>query len=269
VKSGTIKAAFLVPANLLALATASLASVFTGDPIPALVALGVEGLYLGALSSIPGFRRANQARARADEEAQGQRAELDALVAELAPSQQDHYRSLVALREKILANYRRLPGGGIVAASSASRLDSLLTSFLRLLSTLNQYRTYLNHADRTQVEVELASLEQELAAEPEGRLREVKAKRVDILRRRQQRFAQANESREVVSHQLAGIEDMLRLTHEQSIAIRDPELVNRQLDVLSAEVEATDETVRELERFMEFTDEVRSPVSHAARGSER
>jgi hypothetical protein len=76
------------------------------------------------------------------------------------------------------------------------------------------------------------------------------------------RFEQAGESREVVSHQLAGIEDLMRLTHEQSIAIRDPESVNRQLDVLSAETEATDETVRQMERFLDFTEETSAPLPH-------
>ena len=75
------------------------------------------------------------------------------------------------------------------------------------------------------------------------------------MKKRVHRFVQAEESREVVSHQLASIEDVLRLTHEQSIAIRDPEAVERQLEALTTEVEATEETVREMERFMEFSEE--------------
>ena len=86
----------------------------------------------------------------------------------------------------------------------------------------------------------------------------MKGRRVDILEKRRARFQQAEESREVVSHQLAGIEDLLRLTHEQSIAIRDPASVNRQLDALAAEAEASDETVQQMERFMEFSEEMGS-----------
>ena len=69
----------------------------------------------------------------------------------------------------------------------------------------------------------------------------------------------------MVSHQLASIEDLLRLTHEQSIAIRDPEHVTRQLDALSVEVQATEETVREMEHFMDFADETAAPLPHRAR----
>jgi hypothetical protein len=258
-KSGSyMKAAFLMPANLFALAAAGVASALVGDPIPIMVALGAEGLYLGLLSSAPAFRRAVKANLSAHdlEEAGGKEAE--ALLEDLAASQREHYFLLRDLRDKILANYRKLPGGRVVVASSEARVDALLTAFLRLISTLNGYRKYLNTSDRKALEGELSDLEKDTAAEQNPRLKEVKGKRVEILQKRVQRFVQAEESREVVSHQLAGIEDLLRLTHEQSIAIRDPESIGRQLEALTAEVQETEETVREMEKFMEFTEELGS-----------
>lgn len=258
-----IKAAFLLPANLVGLFTAGASALMTGEPLPALVALGVEGLYLGIVPSMRRFQRA--VRARGGEEAESARKEVDALLAELAPSQREHYQALVGLKEKILENYRRLPAGKVLATDSEPRLNALLTSFLRLVAALNHHRTYLNSTDREQLEKELRELEAEVAQEANPRLKDVKEKRLEILRKRLGRFQQAGESREVVSHQLAGIEDLMRLTHEQSITIRDPETVNRQLDVVSAEVQATDETVREMERFMDFQDEIGKPLPHGTR----
>jgi hypothetical protein len=52
---------------------------------------------------------------------------------------------------------------------------------------------------------------------------------------------------------------------EQSITIRDPDTVNRQLEAVSAEVQATDETVREMERFMDFQEEIGKPLPHGTR----
>lgn len=259
-----IKAAFLLPANLVGLLTAGASSLMTGEPLPALVALGVEGLYLGIVPSMKRFQRAVRARSGADE-GDPARKEVDTLLSELAPSQREHYQALVGLKEKILENYRRLPGGKVLATDSEPRLDALLTSFLRLVAALNHHRTYLNSTDREQLEKELRELEAEVAQEANPRLKDVKEKRLEILRKRVGRFQQAGESREVVSHQLAGIEDLMRLTHEQSITIRDPETVNRQLDVVSAEVQATDETVREMERFMDFQDEISKPLPHGTR----
>src|SRR5947208_2320254 len=83
-----------------------------------------------------------------------------------------------------------------------------------------------------------------------AKAREVRQKRAEILRKRLTRYDQAAEHRELMSHQLASIEDMLRLLHEQSIGMRDPEVVSRQLETISAEVETTEETVKELTAFL-------------------
>lgn len=254
-----LKAALLMPANLFALAAGGVASLIIGDWVPLAAAGGASAAYLAFLSTMPSFRRA--VRANSEAQTSGEVAspeEVEGLLAELAPSQREHYEQLRALKGRILDEYGKLPGGGVLQASSEQRLDTLLTSFLRLVTTLNSYRKFLNAADRQAVEHELKELEAELEAEQNERLREVKARRVDILKKRLTRFVQAEESREVVSHQLASIEDLLRLTHEQSIAIRDPQTVTRQLDALSAEVAATEETVREMESFMVVTEELSS-----------
>lgn len=255
-----IKAAFMLPVNLVALGASAAASALLGDPSPVLVALGAEGVYLGVLSSLPRFQKAVRSQQDHGDEAN---AEVVALMEDLAPSQREHYFFLRDLRDKILANYRKLPGGRVLATSSEHRVDALLTSFLRLLSTLNNYRQYLSATDHKNIQRELDELRAELAAETNDRLKEVKAKRVEILEKRLKRFEQAAESREVVSHQLAGIEDLLKLTHEQSIAIRDPASVAKQLDVLSAEVQETEETVKEMEKFLEFAEEIAPTVAHS------
>jgi hypothetical protein len=93
----------------------------------------------------------------------------------------------------------------------------------------------------------------------------VQEKRADILRRRLERFGQAEESRAVVSHQLASIEELMRLTHEQSISIRDPAAVSGMLDALAAEVTATEKTVRELEQFLDVVEEPGAPTGRRTR----
>ncbi len=255
-------AALVMPANLFALLGGTIASMVTGDWLPMVAAAGASALYLTLLSTFPSFRR----RVRANFEAQSGSLvaspdELETLVGELGPSQREHYQSLKALRDGILERYQTLPGGRVLAASSAHRLDALLTSFLRLVSTLNGYRQFLGTTDRQRLEAELVALEAELASDRSERLREVKARRAEILKKRVQRYAQAEESRELISHQLASIEDALLLTHEQSIAIRDPQLVSHQLDALTAEVTATEETVKEMEQFMRVTEEFSSAAS--------
>lgn len=248
-----------MPANLFALAAGVVASVAMGDWMPLAAVGSASGLYLALVSGMPSFRRAVRAQAAQLEEAPPDETEL--LMADLAPSQRQHYQELDALKTQILAAYRKMPGGRVLAANSERQLNGLLASFLRLVGTLNAYRRFLSSGERAVVEKELAELEREAAGEANAHLRDVKARRIDILKKRLQRFVQAEESRELVSHQLAGIEDVLRLTHEQSISIRDPELVSQQLDALTSEVTATEETVRELEQFMQVTETLSSTAS--------
>ena len=250
-----LKAAFLVPANLLALGASAVASAVTGEPAVVLVALGVEGLYLAALSSASAFRRAVRARGGGA----GPEREAGAVYEELSPSQKEHYFALKGVRDRILENYRKLPGGRVLAAGSERQVDQMLVSFLRLLATLNHYRKFLSTSDRRVVEQELRELEADVAAEGNARLKDVKQRRVEILRKRVERFQKAEESRELVSHQLAGIEDLLKLTHEQSIAIRDPESVAPQLERLTLEAQSTEATVREMEQFLDATFEPSGP----------
>jgi len=222
--------------------------------------MGAEAVYLAAIGLVPSLRRAVGSRAGRPEDE-----ETDHLLTELAESQREHYFVLRDLRDSILENYRKLPGGGVLAASSEAQLAALLTAFLRLLSTLNDHRRYLGIADREAIRRELSLLEADLGAQDNARLREVQEKRADILRRRLERFAQAEESRAVVSHQLASIEDLVKLTHEQSISIRDPAAVGGMLDALAAEVSATERTVRELEQFLDVTEERSGPTSGRTR----
>ena len=259
-RASALGTALVAPANLIGLATAGGAAWLLHQPLPALIALGAEAVYLLLVLGSARMRRALGARG-------GTSDEVETRLGELAESQRGHYFVLRDLRDSILANYRKLPGGGVLAASSEPRLDALLTAFLRLLGTLNDHRRYLGIADRDALQRELSRLEGDLGKEQNLRLREVEEKRADILRQRLKRFAQAEESRVVVSHQLASIEDLVKLAHEQSIAIRDPASVNAMLEVLAAEVVSTEETVREMERFLEVTEELAPQLSHRARDS--
>ncbi len=250
-----LKAALLMPANLFALAAGGVAALVLGNVTPLLAAASGSIFYLSLLSAMPSFRRAVNANFHAQRlEAGAHEGSFEALLTELAPSQREHYESLVQLKNRIVLSYQKMPGGRVLVATSEQRLEALLMSFVRLVTTLNNYRSFLSAADRKGVEDEMNDLINEAKDETNPRLKEVKMRRVDILQKRVARFLQAEESREVVSHQLASIEDVLRLTHEQSIAIRDPEVVSRQLESLTQDIAATEETVREMESFMQVTE---------------
>ena len=240
---------------------AAVASLALMNPLPVLVAVGVELVYLGTVPSLPRFQRAVRARRERVRHGAEQQA-TEAMLEGLSPNQRESYFALRSLRDRILESYARVPGGTVLADTSAARMDALLSSFVRLLSTLNSYRRYLTNTDRKAIEKELAQLKAELEAQETGdsaKVKEVKRRRVEILEKRLERFDRAAESRELISHQLASIDDFMRLLHEQSLTLRDPDVLGQQLDHLASEIETTDETVREMEKFTALTEELSGP----------
>jgi hypothetical protein len=245
-----VKAALRHPASVTTLAVGTGLAVFGGHEAALLIAAGLDLIWTGYAVGDPRFRRAVDAREGARQLKEGRR-RTDALLAELAPNQREHFASLRALADRIDANYRRLPGSAPVLADSREKLEALLQSFLRLLVSWNDHRRYLGATDRQEIERELAALRAGLERDQDGEtVREIKKKRVEILEKRLERFRSAEENREAIAHQLASIEDMLRLVHEGSITLRDPAAITRQLDTLAMEVEATEATVREMDRFL-------------------
>lgn len=241
----------MMPANLFALGAGLIASAVTHDLVP-LAAASIASLsYLSLLAFLPSFRRAVRANFHAQEMSDiASPEEQEALLKELAPSQRAHFAELTELKNRILARYAQMRSGRILTAGTERKLEALLTSFLRLVTTLNNYKRFLSTQDRVALERELAQLENEREAASSDKLREVKERRVAILKKRVQQFAFAAENREVISHHLAAIEDLMRLTHEQAIAVKDVSGVSTQLEALSAEIEAAETTAREIENFI-------------------
>jgi hypothetical protein len=250
------KEAFLSRFNLAALASAVGLSAVTVNPLPLILAAGAELVYLGTVPGMRRYRQVVDARYQHRRRLQGYSADGE-VYQRLSPKQQATVDALKELRDHVHENYRRLGGGNqILTSPSLVKIDKLISSFLRLLEQLNAYRRYLGATDRNRIEREVQELAQDTAAEQNERLKEIKSRRLKILEKRHNRFLRAEENREVISHQLAAIEDILRLMHEQSLTARDPQDISRMLDTLAAEVEETEGTIREMESFLQLQSEV-------------
>ena len=78
---------------------------------------------------------------------------------------------------------------------------------------------------------------------------------MSLLEERLSKFDKAITGRELISHQLASIEDFLRLFHDQALTLRDPDMATMQIESLTQQLETTDETMRSLEGFSAVTEE--------------
>ena len=249
------KEAFLSRFNLALVAGAVGLSLVTLSPLPLILAAGGELVYLGTIPGMRRYQRLVDSRFHALRRLEGRRAEAQ-IYRRLSPNQQTTVDALRGLRDKVHENYQRLGGGRVVTDASLGKLDQLLVSFVRLLDQLNAYRRYLGATDQGRIQRELATLETELSVEKRERLADIKRRRLDILHRRLDCFERGEENREIIAHQLAAIEDLMRLIDEQSLTLRDPQDISRQLEALTSEVEETEGTVREMESFLQLQDEL-------------
>lgn len=252
-----VAAALRHPLSLVIAGTGAMLAAAGWSETPLLVFGGFELIWVTAAVRSHRFRRAVDAK-RERKRVLAWEQKNERLLSELAHDQRDYFLGLQGIGSRILHNWRRFEstGGSRLHEQMRARIEALLGSFLKLLVTLNDHRRYLSSTDRARIERELSELEGELPGSSEA-VREVKKRRVEILRKRVARFRGAEESREVIRHQLASIEDLLRLVHEQSITLRDPAAMNRHLDTLALEVEEAENTARELERFLELDEEVK------------
>lgn len=251
-----VSRALIHPGNIGAVAALVGAVTVLGSPLVLIAGIALELTYLAVVPRLSFFRAAVDSRRSKKRRADREKLELE-IYEGLSPNQQATYDGLSGLRARIQNNYARF-GRGMPAMASQSmvQIDVLLSSFLRLLDQLNAYRRHLGATGRVSLEGELETLRKDTEAEENPRLKEIKTRRVRIIERRVERYAKGEENREVISHQLAAIEDLLRLVHEQSLTLRDPADVSHHLDSLVAEVEETEHTVKEMESFLHFQDEI-------------
>jgi hypothetical protein len=218
----------------------------------ALVLFGAEAGLLFALSRNERFQRVVRSEKRARRHrppSQKQRFEA------LPMRDRKRYTRLRKLRDEIEANHQRLSeaASGLVD-TYVQKLDDLLDRYLTLLYRRKKYRDQLDSAEENKVRKSIEALERDMADDAE-RVREVKAKRLRLLKQRLERFNMAHENLEIISARLVTIEDNVKHLHEASWTMQPPEEASAQIDRLLDEIEQSHATVREVQATLSGTDD--------------
>jgi len=158
-----------------------------------------------------------------------------------------------AICRAIRQNYTRLTSTSqMFVDQMQSKLEGLSQSYIRLLNSAFQHREYLRVTNPDQIKRECAQLEKGLEADP-PKVQEINRKRVEILKKRTEKYAKVRENCQVIDAQCAAIEDVLQLIRDQSVTMVDPQQISEHLDNLVHDVEQTEETVREVESIFDLS----------------
>ena len=244
------QAAFFHPWNLIFLTVGLSVSVgvgiATGLPMWMLVALvlSMELIVLGTFPRNERFRRVVRAEHRAERLKPPTKKEK---YSALTRRQQRRYARLKSICEDIESNYAGLSSASQTFVQRTMRkLDNILDSYLDLLHQRNRHREAIDGSTEHSIQKAIEALRDKMDDFPE-RVRNVKERRLHVLKQRLARHQKARENLDVIEAQLQTIEDVAKYIHEQSWTLQNPSEITNQLDALFTEVEEAQEHVRQIE----------------------
>ncbi|MBL8239537.1 MAG: hypothetical protein JNM66_19090 [Bryobacterales bacterium] len=263
-----LKEAFKWQYNVIGLAGAAAFALVSGTALPILLAAGVELMYLAVVPQSSAFRRLVRSW-QYEEEKKKHDLRVRQMQMQLTPMVRDRYSKLEQMCGMIRGNYARLSSTSqIFVDQMSNRLDGLLQAFLRLANAGTMYAEHLQRANPRSVDKDIELLERDLAKQP-AKVQEINKKRIEILKKRQERYRKIVDDLQVINVQVEAIEDVLELIRDQSVTLSDPQMVAERLDGLIADVETTEATVREIEDFFAIagTDTIAPMPTGGASGS--
>lgn len=247
-----LKAAFHWQYNKIALIGAVAFAVVTGSALPLLLGAGFELMYLSTVPANSRFQRLVRSWKFEEEKRQREKS-LSAMFYELPPEMRARYANLDTICRAIRQNYGRLTSTSqMFVDQMESKLEGLSQSYIRLLNSAFQHREYLRVTNPDQIKKECAQLEKNLQSDP-VKVQEINRKRIEILKKRSEKYDKVRENCQVIDAQCAAIEDVLQLIRDQSVTMHDPQQISEHLDNLVHDVEQTEETVREVESIFDMS----------------
>jgi hypothetical protein len=244
-----LRMAFMNPYNLSLLGGGLAASVLTMNPLPALVTLGLEAIWLlNAPDSkrlrhilwdprFESLRRSIEASERAQRMStldEGARARVESLVA-----RRENIQDLAAANPSFTGELLR---GELV------KTEKLVDAFVEMALTCARYESYLNSIDEGQLARDRGRYER--AAEQEGPQGEIASKNLAVVEKRLEKMEEIRRYLSVAHGQLDLIENSFQLIADQIVTMQSPAELSGQLDELLDGVEAIRETSRDTEKLL-------------------
>jgi hypothetical protein len=241
-----VRAALRWQYNWIGIAGAAAFALVSGTGLPLVLAAGVELMYVSLVPQSSRFRRLVRSW-KYMEEKRAHEKRLTEMYKDLPVQMRSRYEFVQQVAQGIRENYSRLSATSqMFAQQMEDKLSGLLSGYIRLLYTAKVHHEYVQSLNPEQVTGEIARLEKAMASEA-PKVQEINGKRIEILRKRLEKFQKIRENSEVIDAQCSAIEDVLQLIRDQSVTMRDPQEVSAQLDNLVQDVEHTEQSVREVE----------------------
>lgn len=132
---------------------------------------------------------------------------------------------------------------------SLGKLDALADTYLHMLIAHQNYIKYLSQIDRDRIVRKIDSIERDIDGRND-RVSSLKQKNKEILTQRLARIDRARENIEIVEEELNVMSNTVQLLEDQTISISDPQGISQQIDTVLANMNDTEELVKEMDIFI-------------------
>lgn len=233
------------PANLLYLGTFLLASLVSANLWMFVLTVLVEAAVLAGLPRLPSLRR-NVDRQLLSRDRAGAAAVRGSLAGHMSGERRVELTELEQRVETIRTNAERARGRADGVLDELIGLDRLLGSYTRLAVIHRATGESLEMTDRDLLCGEIEELQGQLRAATSTRLREAVARRLGLTRRRLETVDRNRQRLLAMDHQLSTIAEMIRLVHEQSVALMDAGNAADIVESVMLELEQHEQTLQEI-----------------------
>jgi hypothetical protein len=221
------------------------------EPAWLFIGSGLELGYLFMLSTNPRFQRLVDAEL---EEAKSLK--VEELARALFPHIDQDLRTRYGELDSMAARLRTesLPSGAYardLLKENQRKLAVLLASYLKIAVAVTRYRHYLGGINPDSIKRDVTRLEKEIESAGD-RIKEVKAKNLEILKKRLDKIDKAKVNSEYLAAQMEAIEDTMRLVVDQAVTLTDPKGMGTQIDNLLQTLQDTELIAAEMEPYAEF-----------------
>lgn len=242
--------AFFHPMNLGFLFLSGLTAFFLNDvgvmaPFVLSVAVGLEMVYLGTIPRTSYFQKLVQRRAL--QQVNQSRDHRD-LFYGLDVKSQKRFLVMKTISDRVRENFEKFPSTSQGLADNVkAKIQGLLTNYLLVLDSTMRFQQYVTQTREQHLLDEIWEEEAEFKKATSEKLKDIKRRRLAILKKRLERLKGAREKLQICESQLETIEDAIRYIYEQSLTMRNPEEIGLQLDTLLTDMEETVTIIEELE----------------------
>jgi hypothetical protein len=219
-----VKGALTEPMNFWALAGFGMAAAFVFSPLPLLLALILEVIYVLTIPNMNIYKKLVDRREK-ERNYRLREMQREKLIKSFTPREREAVEYLRGQKNHVYDNYRKFTGARELP-SNLRTLDQRWEDFVDLLDVYRRRKQHLKSINRQIIHNQLSQAYRAAESSPDERTRQIQQANVEILKRRVASYDDLEKSIKLVEGRLQSIENFFGLVNDQVVSMPTPERIS-------------------------------------------